>query len=202
MKTQKVIGLEEHFITPDFEMVKMESGGANTPQAQFAANISKHSENLGEKRIAEMDEAGIDMQIISLTAPGTQVLGVENAVEYSRKANDTLGQAIAKYPKRFAGFATLPTILPEEAAKELQMAVKQYGFKGAVINGHTQGRYLDDMFFDPILAEAEQISLPIYLHPAEPVKAVKDTYYTGNFSAEVAAKFSMAGWGWHIETAV
>lgn len=199
MKNQRIIGLEEHFITPEFERMETDR---DTPHAWSVATMLNRVENLGEERISEMDAAGIDVQIISLTAPGTQPLGPEESVELSRKTNDILGMATQKYSERLAGFATLPTILPEEAALELRRTVTQYGFKGAVINGHTQERYLDDPFFDPILAEAERLNVPIYLHPTEPPKAVTATYYTGHFSSDVTAQFSTAGWGWHIETAV
>jgi predicted TIM-barrel fold metal-dependent hydrolase len=105
-----------------------------------------------------------------------------------------------KYPKRFGGFAALPTASPDKAADELDTRVKQ-GFKGTLINGHTQGRYLDDKFFSPILERADALNVPIYVHPAIPPKAAADALY-GGFAPPVSAMFAGAGWGWHIETAI
>jgi predicted TIM-barrel fold metal-dependent hydrolase len=108
---------------------------------------------------------------------------------------------VAKYPARYAGFTTLPTAAPDQAAKELERMVTKHGFKGAIINGHTRGRYLDDKFFWPMLEAAESLNAPIYLHPTVPPKAVTDVYFAG-FSPTVSGMFAMAGWGWHIETAI
>jgi predicted TIM-barrel fold metal-dependent hydrolase len=80
--------------------------------------------------------------------------------------------------------------------------VREHGFRGAVINGHTQGRYLDDQFFWPILERAEALRVPIYLHPTQPPQPVVEASYTGNFAPEVTALLSKAAWGWHIETAI
>jgi hypothetical protein len=149
-----------------------------------------------------MDAAGIDMQVLSLNAPGVEQLEAAAAVVLARQANDTLGEAVKRHPDRFAGFATLPTAAPEIAAGELERTVREYGFKGAAINGHTRGRYLDDPFFWPILERAEALQAPIYLHPTPPPQAVIQASYTGNFAPGVTAQLSASGWGWHIETAV
>jgi len=120
----------------------------------------------------------------------------------ARQANDHLGEAVRRHPNRFAGFAALPTAAPDIAADELERTVKDYGFKGAVINGHTRGRYLDDTFFWPILERAEALQVPIYLHPTPPPQPVIQISYVGNFSPAVSAQLAASGWGWHIETAV
>ena len=106
-----------------------------------------------------------------------------------------------KFPKRFAGLAALATMVPDKAAAELERTVKQLGFKGALINGHSRGRYLDDKFFWPILECAEKLDVPIYLHPTRPPQAVIDAIYSG-FSKEVNYVLAGSGWGWHIETAI
>ena len=148
-----------------------------------------------------MDEAGIDMQILSLTSPGVEQLEEKEAIKVARESNDFLVDAVKKNPTRFAAFATIPTISPEKAAEELERMVYDHDFKGAVINGHVQGRYLDDKFFWPIFEKAETLGVPIYLHPTQPPKAVVDTYYKG-FTPNVSYMFANAGWGWHIETAL
>jgi predicted TIM-barrel fold metal-dependent hydrolase len=156
---------------------------------------------IGDKRVAEMDAAGIDMQLLSLNAPGVEQAEAEEAIACARDANDILAGAIERHPTRFAGLASLPTQAPDEAAKELERCVRQLGFKGTNINGHTRGRYLDDPFFSPILACADALQVPIYLHPTVPHKPVADMLY-GGFSPAVSGMLASAGWGWHIETAV
>ncbi len=143
--------------------------------------------DLGEGRIAEMDAAGIDMQVLSLISPGTEQLDAADAAALAREANDFLAAAVRQHPDRFAGFATLPTAAPDAAADELERLVREHGFKGAQINGHIGGRYLDDEFFWPILERAEALHAPIYLHPTPPPPPVIEALYTGNFSPEVTA---------------
>ncbi len=198
----KTITLEEHYISP---------GYADGPGRNFRENVKRGGDrmakvfeqlaDLGKNRIALMDEAGIDMQVLSINSPGTEQLEASEAIKVARETNDFLADAVKKYPDRFAGFATLSTAAPDKAVKELEIMVQKHGFKGAVINGHIKGRYLDDKFFWPILECAEKLNVPIYLHPTRPPKPVIDTYY-GGFSPEVTNMLAGAGWGWHIETAV
>jgi uncharacterized protein len=139
--------------------------------------------------------------VLSLQYPGTEQLEAADAIVMAREANDFLGEAVKKHPARFAGLATLPTAAPDKAAEELERRVRQQGFKGAIINGHNRGRYLDDKFYWPILERAEALAVPIYLHPTIPPKAVVEASY-GGFAPQVSWMFSGAGWGWHIETAI
>src|SRR5262245_17554699 len=148
-----------------------------------------------------MDAAGIDMQVISLNSPGVEQAEADVQVSVAREANDFLAEAVRPHPLRFGAFASLPVAVPEKAADELDRRVRQQGFRGALINGHTRGRYLDDQFFWPILERAEALNAPIYLHPTIPPKPVVDALY-GGFSPAVTANFSIGAWGWHIETAV
>lgn len=130
-----------------------------------------------------------------------QQLDAKEAVDLAREANEYLAEAIQCHPKRFAGFATLPTAAPDIAADELERMVNEHGFKGGNIDGHTQGRYLDDRFFWPILERAEALKVPLYIHPTMPPEPVIEAYYAG-FSPEVTNALSRHAWGWHIETAV
>jgi uncharacterized protein len=107
---------------------------------------------------------------------------------------------VARYPGRLAGFATVPVSAPDAAANELERAVSELGFPGAVINGHSQGRYLDDPFFAPVLERAASLNVPIYLHPTIPPAGVIESSYAG-FSADVTFALATVGWGWHINTA-
>jgi predicted TIM-barrel fold metal-dependent hydrolase len=205
-KTLRTITLEEHYATPEF----IEGPGRELAERAWqrrsagpvGAHLIEQLLDLDELRIADMDAAGIDVQVLSLNAPGVEQLDADAAQALARQSNDALAQAIARHPQRLAGFAALPTQAPESAAAELERCVRELGFKGAMINGHTRGRYLDDPFFWPILARAEALDVPIYLHPTPPPQAVIDVSYTGNFPAEVTSQLAAAGWGWHIETAI
>ena len=189
------ITLEEHYASPAF----MAGPGRDHHQRlpQFIAPLT----DVGAGRIAAMDAAGIDVQVLSLGAPGVEQLDAADAITVARESNDFLADAISHYPTRLAGFAAVPTPAPDTAAAELERAVRQLGLKGAMIHGHVRGRYLDDPFFWPILERAETLDVPIYIHPTQPPRAVVDAYYAG-FAPPVSFMFANAGWGWHIETAV
>ena len=124
-----------------------------------------------------------------------------DAVVLARESNDFLAEAIAKNPTRFGAFAALPTSSPDRAAEELQRRATNHAFQGAVVNGHTRGRYLDDPFFSPILECANSLSVPIYLHPTPPPEPVCQAWFSG-FAPFVSEMLAGAGWGWHIETAL
>jgi hypothetical protein len=198
----RTITLEEHFAFPRF----FDGPGRDLKARaqQYGDRVAKLLEqlcDLGDKRIAEMDAAGIDVQALSLTSPGTEQLEAADAVSMATDANNLLAEAVKKNPTRLAGFATLPTASPDQAAEELERMVRDHDFKGAVINGHHRGRYLDDKFFWPILARAASLNVPIYLHPTQPPKPVIEAAYSG-FSPMVNEMLASAGWGWHIETGV
>ena len=198
----RIITLEEHFATPGF----LDGPGQDLKNAALkfegrATRLIEGLTDIADKRIAAMDSAGIDMQVLSLTSPGTEQLDAAGAIALSREVNDFLAAGVKKNPKRFAGFATLPTAAPDKAAAELESRMKSSGFVGAVINGHNRGRYLDNKFFWPILEAAEALNAPIHIHPTRPPQPVVDAYYSG-FSPLLDDMFASPGWGWHIETAV
>lgn len=205
----RIIALEEHYATPAFMAGPgrqlTEQARAASAHPQVAAGLTDLIERLcdvGERRIAEMDAAGIDVQVLSLTSPGVEQLDPDEAVILAREVNDYLADAVRRHPDRFAAFAALPTAAPDAAAAELERVVSEYGFKGALINGHTRGRYLDDVSFWPILERAEALQVPLYLHPTPPPQAVIAASYTGNYPPGVAIGLATAAWGWHIETAL
>jgi uncharacterized protein len=189
----RTIALEEHYATTEF---------LNGPGGWLASRpgIVEPISDLGDGRIAAMDEAGVDMAVLSLAAPGVEQLDGPQAVRLARECNDELAAAVGRYPDRLAGFAALPISAPEAAAEELERAVRQHGFPGAVINGHSHGVYLDDAFFDPVLSCAAALGVPIYLHPTIPPAGVIESSYAG-FSPEVTFALSTVGWGWHVNTA-
>jgi 2,3-dihydroxybenzoate decarboxylase len=124
--------------------------------------------DLGARRIADMDAAGIDMQILLLTTPGVQLLDPETAIALAAASNDQVSQAVQAHPDRFAALAAIAPQAPQAAAKELERAVTRLKLKGAVINSHTRGEYLDDRKFWPIFEAAEALDVPIYVHPNTP----------------------------------
>ena len=198
----RTITLEEHFISPGF----LAGPGKEFTErlrnsGPHGARICAQLQEVGDKRVAEMDAAGIDMQVLSLNSPGVEQAEVAEQISISRESNDFLAEAIKRHPTRFAGLAALPIAAPDQAAEELERRVRQQGFKGTLINGHTRGRYLDDKFFWPILERADALDVPIYLHPTIPPKAVVEASF-GGFAPAVSAMFAGPGWGWHIETAV
>ena len=125
-------------------------------------------QDLGDLRIADMDAAGVDRQIISLTAPGTQILPARDAVAMAVLANDHLADACRRYPGRFSGLTAVAPQDPEAAVREIERGHRELGFKGVIINAHTHGEYLDNQKFWPVFEAAEALGTPIYLHPSTP----------------------------------
>ncbi len=202
-KPMKIITLEEHFQLAEIKKavakILPEYGKGfhlpsyDPPESQL--------EDLGEDRLQRMDAMGIDVQVLSYPSSGVQVVPAAEAVALARDINDQLARAIQAHPDRFAGFAALPTPDPKAAAVELERAVNKLGFKGAMINGRTNDRYLDDPSFSPILETAAALNVPLYLHPTFPPQAVQDVYYAG-FDPAVSGSFATFGWGWHMETGI
>ncbi len=150
-------------------------------------------------RLAMMDEAGVDMQILSLALGNlVQALEPERSVTLSQTINERLAEIVATHPRRFAAFATLPMSAPDQAAYELERAVGDLGHVGAMIHGQTGGTFLDDPSVRPVLAAAQRLSVPIYLHPAPPPRAVADAYFSG-LAPDRSIALATAGWGWHAE---
>ncbi len=149
-----------------------------------------------------MDAAGIDMQVLSLNSPGVEQLEPAAAEVLARQANDHLARQFAVIQTALPGLPHCQPQLQISPPVSWNALSSDYGFKGAVINGHTRGRYLDDTFFWPILERAEALQVPIYLHPTPPPQPVIQTSYVGNFSPAVSAQLAASGWGWHIETAI
>jgi 2,3-dihydroxybenzoate decarboxylase len=115
-----------------------------------------------------MDKAGIDLSVLSVTTPGVQgVLDTKTAIRLAQDSNDLLARQVQKRPQRYGGFAALPLQDAGAAATELQRAVKEFGFEGALINGQTNGRYLDADMYLPFWERVQDLDVPVYLHPGE-----------------------------------
>jgi uncharacterized protein len=195
----RTIALEEHCLTPELRELLGPQIHPYYAVHRWPPALEARLLDLGEGRIAEMDAHGIDVQVLSMVQPGLEHAEANRAIPVARAFNDRIAEAIAEHPDRFAGFAALPTADPEAAGHELVRAVRELGFKGALINGRTRERFLDDQFFWPIFEAAEALEAPIYLHPMPPPQAVYDAYYSG-FGDDVSFMLAAPAWGWHIET--
>lgn len=186
------IALEEHFINSDFlhDTQKVDFAEMNP---ENAADFQKRLLDFDDLRLQTMDEAGIEISVLSLTDPGIQgIADTKLASDLAYKTNDFLAEKISKNPKRFRGFACLPLQDPLQAAQELERCIGQHGFVGGLVNGQTQGSYLDEQKFHPFWKKVEELKVPIYLHPGNPA------HRPSNFKDQ----HELAGplWGWTVET--
>ncbi len=143
-------------------------GFFGTSQTPRARDLFERVQDMGARRLADMDATGIDMQLLLLTSPGVQVFDAPTATALAISTNDQLAETIRRHPTRFAGLAAVAPQAPAAAARELERGVQKLGLKGAVINSHTQGEYLDDEKFWDIFAAAEALDVPLYIHPNTP----------------------------------
>ena len=195
------IAIEEHWGTPAFQQycfrlpVYRGFRGPSTPGVEaHLADIWNRLNDIDDLRLAEMDEWGIDIQMLSLAPPGIQLEpDVNEAIKMAKHYNDALAKIIARHPKRFAGLAVLPLQDPKCAANELERAVTQLDFKGAYINSHTNGEYLDHEKFWVVFERAEALGVPLYIHPNFLPDSPK--VYTGY------PELTGPVWGWGVETA-
>jgi predicted TIM-barrel fold metal-dependent hydrolase len=165
-----------------------------TRSAAMGHDIMEQNADLGKKRIAHMDAAGVDVQVLSFGSPGTEAFPAEVAIPMAREANDMLAEAMRAYPGRFEGFAALPTADPQAAARELERCVTELRFKGTMIHGHQQGHFLDEKKYWPIFERAEALGVPIYLHPTVPHPDALKSYFAGY------EDLARAGWGFAVDT--
>jgi len=189
----KKIAIEEHFYTqnyvaylmsrrrsPRLEITEDQAGSRYLKIGflKYPASLLSALLDLGEGRLKQMDESGIDMQVLSLGNPGVEAFDASTGKRMARETNDELSQVIQKYPDRFSGFAAIPAQEPESAADELERAVKKLGLKGAKITSHVRGEFLDNKKYWVIFERAENLGVPIYLHPNIPPPDMIKPYLT------------------------
>lgn len=189
----KRIALEEHFLLND--PAHIERWATLLPDAPRSVleKILPTLSDVGERRLEAMTAAGIDMAVLSNVGTVQGMLDPTPALRLARQANDYLADVVRQHPTRFAGFATVPLQDPAAGASELERAVRQLGLKGAMVFGHTNGKYLDDERFYPFWERAEALDVPIYLHAADPL--VVPRTYAGR------PELMGATWSWTAETA-
>ncbi|GGL26093.1 amidohydrolase [Phycicoccus endophyticus] len=197
----RFIGTEETFSTP--ELLALNS--INEDHVAFLEEMGLS--DLGERRVGDMDQGGLDVQILSAHTPSVQNVPGREGIDFARRLNRQLVDGpMARYPGRFQAFATLPLRSPEAAADELERTVREDGFLGALTNGHIATKYLDHPTFEPVLARAEALGVPIYLHPGYPADDIFQIYYSTTRSEYTQEYqdyiFSGSGYGWHQEVLV
>jgi predicted TIM-barrel fold metal-dependent hydrolase len=189
-----IIALEEHY--HDADVVAAMGGQMEGRKSEM---LRARLDDVGALRLKEMDEAGIDFQVLSHGAPSTQRVSGDAAVRLARQINDRLHQAVQANPKRFAAFGALPTAEPKAAADELERIVTKLGFVGAMVHGLCNNVFFDDRRFWPILERAQALDVPLYLHPAVPHPTVVELYFKDYLAKHPG--LATAGWGFTMETA-
>jgi 2,3-dihydroxybenzoate decarboxylase len=185
------IALEEHFMAPGF-IDYFNKTAINISPDLFGKALTA-LQDFGERRLAAMDLIGIETSVLSLAGPGVQAeTDTATAIARARDCNDFLAARIAEQPGRYAGFAHLAMQDPNAAADELQRSVEQLGLVGAMINGQTNGAYLDDDRFSVFWERAADLSVPIYIHPYNP----PDFPYMYHNHPELFGPV----WSWTVET--
>jgi 2,3-dihydroxybenzoate decarboxylase len=187
----KIIDLEAHFYTHEYidylcsrkEFPREERSDdgiklwyTDTFWAPRTHALEERLLDLGEARIKEMDEDGIDMQVISLTNPNVQLFEESEGLKWAKHVNDELAGVISRYPDRYIGLATVAPQNPQEAAREIERAVKELGMKGVVVQSHCRNEYLDLKKFRPLFQKTEELDVPIYLHPIAPSTSILAPY--------------------------
>ncbi len=202
----KRIATEEAFSTPEISKAihdYMSTHGQNEPgflalsktfANQTMGKLNRPLQDLGQGRIREMDRLGISKQVLSITIPGVQIFDAAQAKELAVSTNNHLAAAVRQYPERFAGLAVVAPQDPASAASELERGVTKLGLKGAIINSHTKGEYLDLKKYHPILEAAQALDVPIYIHPREPSNDMIKPYVDHGLTG--------AMWGFAVETSL
>ena len=177
----QIVGLEEHLVVPKLLAAWSQLPGMQqAPGAGFGDDpLAQRLRDAGDRRLADMDGQGVDMQVVSLTTPSVQNLAPADAVTVAREANDALAGIVNRNPARFQAFAAIPTSKPDSAGDELERAVPRLGFRGAMLYGRTGTTNADDRRFDGLYAMAARLHALIYLHPQTPVAPVREAYYSG-----------------------
>ena len=202
----RIVAVEEHFTCSELlariDANTLRAHGWPVPGSELYPFINPPAlVDIGEKRIADMDAAGIRVQVLSVPGPGAEIVPGNAGIAMARDFNDRSARAVAAHPQRYAAFAHLPMRTPAAAAEELERAVVEGGLKGGLISGTIDGRFLDSPEFEPVLACAERLEVPLYIHPGIPPAAVRAAYYDG-LPGPASFALAIAGWGWHAETAV
>ncbi|KAL2074602.1 hypothetical protein VTL71DRAFT_8380 [Oculimacula yallundae] len=183
-----LITLEEHYISRS----AIKQAGATELYTQFPPHIVTKLADLSNERIADLENGSVSLQVLS-HGP------IDASPSVCTLANDELAAAISQNPTRLAGFALLPMIDPQAAADELERCVNKLGFLGALVDNHLDGKFYDDEMFWPVFEKAEELDVPVYIHPTFASEEMMGLY-RGNYDEKIALALSAFGWGWHSDT--
>lgn len=202
----RIVALEEHYTVPSIvsriDPAAIRRRGFPGSDVVWGQTVKRNElADLGAARLEDMDASGITMQVLSVAGPGADVVAGAEGVALARDYNNALFEATSRHPDRYKGFAHLPMLSPDAAADELERTVKDFGFRGLLVNGPTDGRFLDGPMFEPVLARAEALGVPIYIHPGIPSQSVRAAHFDG-LPGSFSFALAVSSWGWHMETAV
>jgi uncharacterized protein len=197
-----IIGIEEHWTTSELTaaLKGLPEGSRDDSLAfnEMGDNLSR-LEDIGDARIAAMDEQGIDMHVLGVAPPATAPLAPTEALALSREMNDRAAEAVRRHPSRFRALSTLPMAEPKAVADELARAAG-LGFVGAMVYGRTGETPLDDPRYDDLFAAAAALGQPIFIHPQIPSNTHREVAYSG-LAPMAGLALSTFAWGWHLEAA-
>ena len=185
-----LIALEEHFFAPP-ELLSPEISSLYAEQFKHLPGLLEKLQSLGDVRLQEMSRGGVSMQIVS-HGPGLSAC----SPDICHQVNDYLSSKISSQQKSFAGLAALPMLHPEAAAAELKRCINELGFVGAMIDSHVNGKYYDGNEFRPVFHAAQELDVPLYLHPMFPTASQMESFQ-GNFLPGAARSMATSGWSWH-----
>ncbi|RVX75935.1 hypothetical protein B0A52_00292 [Exophiala mesophila] len=191
--TATLITLEEHWLSKHVQNFYASQGEPDPYSVPSFARLKNMLEDIDDGRVTDNDRGMIRLQVLS-HAPLTISLDAATCIA----ANNELAQVIRSHPDRYRAFAMLPMAHPIEAAKELERTVTELGFLGALIDNTTSGRFYDDASFWPVFSMAQDLDVPIYLHPSYNANT-RDVLYKGNYPTSVARSLATNAWGWHTE---
>ncbi|HVB33470.1 MAG TPA: amidohydrolase family protein [Patescibacteria group bacterium] len=187
------IAVEEHWLSQELSGYRGGASWIAKTRAALAPDTMSRMRDLAEIRLEEMDKAGIAMQVVGVSTL-QRIEDSSLAIDMAKRSNDLEAELIARHPDRFAAFAAIPTHDPEAAADELERAVKQLGFKGAMVGGRANGEWLDQDKFRVLWERAAALEAPIYIHPADPTAALLEMF-------EDRPVLMGNTWAWGVETA-
>lgn len=195
----RLIAIEEHFLTSEVR----DAWAAALPPADptsvlDAGEIGARLGDLDTVRLGLMDEAGVDVQILSLTTPGLHNLESGRSIELARRTNDLVAEVVARRPTRFQGLAALPTPAPGEAPVELERAIRRLGLRGALLCGRTRDKHLDHVDFWPMFECAADLHASLFIHLQIAHPSVRQMIYSG-FDEKVELALAAFALGWHYE---
>ncbi|HEX7661563.1 MAG TPA: amidohydrolase family protein [Pseudonocardiaceae bacterium] len=197
--TQYKIALEEHYEMHIDEAVTHLLAESEGFDPDYLAGVTRRLQDI-DLRVEEMDRNGISLMIISPSPPGPEMATDANqAMDLARRTNDHAAGLVARHPDRLRAFAAVPLQDPDKGADELERAVEDLGFVGALINGFTNigdedtAQYLDEPRVEPFWARVEELGVPVYLHPRPPLPSMRTAYrgYRG---------LNGSAWGFNVET--